>query len=649
MNLLKQTIKQIMPLDEAAMRALKENLHLHLPRPNGLGYLEGILINYAGITGKAQLALPKKCTVVACADHGVAELKLSAYPIETTVHMTRNYLISKGAVANALSNFSGAEMVVIDMGIAAPMDQIPGLIDRKIAYGTKNCANGPAMTREQAVESIHTGIAIANEYAAKGFSCFLPGEMGIANTTSSAAIVATLCGLTPQKATGRGTNISDERLRVKIEVVKKALAVNQPDATDGIDVLAKIGGFELGCITGIILGAAANRSLVVLDGFNTGAAALIAATICPLAKNYLMGSHLAAEPAHQRTLEVLGIRPYMDMKFRLGEATGSSIAVNLLDAMILAYTEITAVNEISIPIKKTPVKTSAFQEKDLEDHILRVQPLQNQVMEACQLYIDNLTKPIHSLGVLEQLAVKIAGITAVPKPGHLKKSMLLFAHDYAASTANSKLTHAFSAHAKADLHLIKVGNANQRSRQQVLAAMKLGINAATEEIQGGKKIIGLATYGAKTKAAAVHLLRAYDKEQSALFVINQLEQVGTPEIAALIGAIIATAELHGVIVLDDFATQVAALYAIHLAPAVKNYLINTESSPLKQHQALLPLLDLPSYLNLDMCIGEGCTSALGIKLIDAALHMLNDMKTFGQAAVAVANDGPGADRQNLTI
>lgn len=649
MNLLKETIKQIMPLDMAAMRTVKESLHLYMPQPSGLGYLEDILVNYAGITGQTQPVLPKKCTVVACADHGVAELKLSAYPIETTVHMTRNYLISKGAVANALSNFSGAEMIVVDMGIAAPMDKIPGLIDRKIAYGTKNCANGSAMTREQALESIHTGIAIANEYVAKGFRCFLPGEMGIANTTSSAAIVATLCGLTPQEATGRGTNISDERLRVKIEVVKQALAVNRPDSADGIDVLMKVGGFELGCITGIILGAAANRSFVVLDGFNTGAAALIAATICPLAKNYLMGSHLAAEPAHQHTLEVLGIRPYMDMKFRLGEATGSSIAVNLLDAMIIAYSEINKLEKVSLPIKKAPLKTSAFLEKDLENHILHIQPLQQQVMEACQLYIDNLTKPIHSLGVLEQLAVKIAGITAAPKPGHLKKSMLLFAHDYAASVANSKLTLAFTAHAKADLHLIKVGNANEQSRAQVLAAMELGINAAAEEIQCGKKIIGLATYGAKTKAAALHLMNAYAKEQSASAAIAQLEQIGTPEIAAMVGAILSTAEHHGVIVLDDFATQVAALYAIHLAPVVKDYLINTESAPLSQHQALLALLDLPSYLNLGMSIGEGCTSALGIKLIDAALHMLNDMKTFGQAAVAVANDGPGAERQNITI
>ncbi|MBQ1511509.1 MAG: nicotinate-nucleotide--dimethylbenzimidazole phosphoribosyltransferase, partial [Selenomonadaceae bacterium] len=295
MSILEETIARIQPLDTAAMQAVGEKLD----DAKGLGHLRELLLRYAGITGESTPEPPKKCTIICCSDHGVAAMGVSAYPPETTVQMTANYLISRGAAANAAANFASSDLLVVDMGIAGDTGNIPCLVNCHIADGTANSALGPAMTREQAITSIESGIKIVSACAENGYRCFLPGEMGIANTTSSAAICAAICGISPEEATGRGTNISDERLAKKISVVGQILETNHPDPTDGLDVLAKVGGFELGCIAGIILGAAAHQSIAVLDGFNAGAAALIAATIAPLSREYVVASHLATERGHQ--------------------------------------------------------------------------------------------------------------------------------------------------------------------------------------------------------------------------------------------------------------------------------------------------------------------------------------------------------------
>lgn len=640
MKFLQQTIRRIKPLDRRAMRQTEKKLAAVLQGAEAFGHLRDILISYAGIVGRDELELPKKCTVIACADHGVAEMKISAYPPETTVQMTKNYLVSKGAVANALSNFSGARMVVVDMGIASPMDGVPGLVDRKIAFGTKNCAKGPAMTREEALRSIRAGIEIAELYAAKGYSCFLPGEMGIANTTSSAAIAAALCGLSPEQATGRGTNISDERLRVKIEVVRAALAANRPDPGDGVDVLAKIGGFELGCIAGLILGAAANRSFVVLDGFNTGAAALIAAALCPLAKQYLMGSHLAAEPAHKKILETLGIRPYMNMQFRLGEATGSSIAVNLLDAIVRAYAQ--DAGAIAPAAKRPPAQTFDLCEEEPTALIAKIKPPDAGCMEQCQFYIDNLTKPIHSLGALEHLAVKIAGITACAKPGMMKKSILGFLPSNSSSPKERGWSRAFAAHAQAALPIVELA-ADGDAEKQIRSAIFAGARLAAAEIEAGRRLLGLRAMTLQENTAA-ELLSAYAAD-GPLDPLQALIARQNLELAAMTGAILSAAANRAAVVLDDFSTQVAALLAVKLAPRALDYLILPGKSPDQRHNVLYDMLPLPAYLNLNMSAGGGAASALGMKLVDASLHMLNDMKTFAQAAVAVADDGPGAQRQ----
>lgn len=334
MKIVQETLAKIKPLDRVVMEKVQERLDNLTKPPGSLGRLEDMVKQFAGITGMERPEIPRKCMVLTAADHGVAHLGVSAYPIETTLHMTRNYVLSKGAVANALSNHCGADLVVVDMGVAGDLSDVPELLQRKIAFGTHNFTEGPAMSREQAVRSLEIGIEIVNEQVSKGYRLFTVGEMGIGNTTASAAILAAFTGMTAEEVTGRGTGISDRRLAIKIEAVRKALAVNKPDPRDGIDVLAKVGGFELGGLAGVMLGAAANRSLVVIDGFNAGAAALVANALHPECKQYLMGSHLSAEKAHQKMTQVLGLQPYVDMGLRLGEATGASLVVNFLDASI---------------------------------------------------------------------------------------------------------------------------------------------------------------------------------------------------------------------------------------------------------------------------------------------------------------------------
>ena len=211
-----------------------------------LGLLNNMIKKYAGIRRTMYPALPKNCMVVTCADHGVAQQGISAYPIETTVHMTANYLVSKGASANAFANYCNADMVVADMGVCGDLSHVEGLLHKKIAYGTADFTKGPAMSRNQAISAIETGIEIVNEKVKEGYSCFSLGEMGIGNTTASAAIVGAFTNLPPEVVTGRGTGISDSRMEIKIAVVKKGLEINNPDITDGIDVLAKVGGFEIG-------------------------------------------------------------------------------------------------------------------------------------------------------------------------------------------------------------------------------------------------------------------------------------------------------------------------------------------------------------------------------------------------------------------
>ena len=333
MSLLETTTARIVPLNRAVMDQARERF----TGLESLGRLAAMVQQYAGITGALPLSLPRNCMVITSADHGVAKHNISAYPIETTMHMTANYLIAKGGSANAFANFCHADMVVVDMGIAGDLSHVPGLWQKKIAYGTQDFTEGPAMTRAQARQAVETGIAIVNNRVRHGYTCFSLGEMGIGNTTSSAAVVAAFTGLSPDIVTGRGTGISDGRFQVKLDIVRQALAVNKPQSSDGLDVLAKVGGFEIGALAGVVIGAAANRCGVVIDGLNTTAAALIAHAIHPICKEYMFASHLSGEPAHILALRHLQLTPCVDMGVRLGEAIGASVVMNLLEASVKFY------------------------------------------------------------------------------------------------------------------------------------------------------------------------------------------------------------------------------------------------------------------------------------------------------------------------
>ena len=593
-----------------------------------LGALTALLSRYACATKSAPAALekPKKCTIICCADHGVAEMQVSAYPPETTAQMTANYLLAKGAVANALANFAKSDLFVADLGIKAPLPPLPALIDRKIAHGTKNSAKGAAMTREEALRALASGIQLAEEKIAQGYRCFLPGEMGISNTTASAAIAACLCNLTPEKATGRGTNISDARLKTKIEVVRQILTVNRPAASDGIDVLQKVGGFELGCIAGLILGAARRGAIVVLDGFNTGAAALIAQALAPAATGYLLPSHLAAEPAHAAILEKLGLTPYMDMRFRLGEATGSSLVADFLDAAIdackSALEDAPAAAAIaaragSIGAAPAAVTLPAFPALDAD------------AADACQKRLDSLAKPIYSLGRLEELAVHLAGVRGVAQPPlAAKRALLIFTHEEL-TPRQQRLTTSFAAHAGAPVTLARLDAAASPT-----AAFAFGQRIA-QELAADCTLVGVSLAAASDDVANEQAARleAALRRAAAGSALDDLLQRLSPALAcssaALLGAISAAAARRCLVVLDDPLTESVARCAESLSPTLAPYLLHVQ----------------PDYLALSLDAGGGIAASLGMRLVDAALHMENDMKTFAETAVAVAADGPGKGRQ----
>ena len=306
------------------------------------GRLVSMVAQYGAATNQENVTIPKPCMIIASADHGVADMGVSAYPKETTVGMTQNYLIPKGAGANSLANYCGATMEVIDMGIDADMSWVPGLRSHKLGMGTKNFVEEPAMTREQAIEGIETGIRLVQEKMANGYNVFLVGEMGISNTTASALMTAKFAGLTAEEATGRGTNISDERLKLKQRIVHDVLVKYQDiPKDDAIGILAAVGGFEFTCIVGVILGAAANHGMVIIDGFNTSACALVAKTLVPSSMDYVMASHLSAEKAAKSSLQNLGLEAYVDLGLCLGEASGGSVQMGMLDLAVHMYKSVT--------------------------------------------------------------------------------------------------------------------------------------------------------------------------------------------------------------------------------------------------------------------------------------------------------------------
>jgi nicotinate-nucleotide--dimethylbenzimidazole phosphoribosyltransferase len=641
MNPIEETIAQITWPDEAAQAKVRHILQENSDLAGSLGKLSAILLKYVGIIRNSQPCPPKKCTIICCADHGVAAMGVSAYPPQTTLQMTRNYLVSRGAAANALANYAGSKLAVADLGISADAGHLPGLIPARIAAGTCNSAKGPAMTHEEALRSIAAGIQLAEKGIQQGFRCFLPGEMGIANTTSSAAIAAVCCKLTPEEAAGRGTNISDARLQKKIAVIHQILQANQPDPADGIDILAKVGGFEFGAICGIILGAAAHHACVILDGFNTGAAALIAQRLCPRVTSYIIASHLAAEKAHRAVLAQLGLTAGMDLGLRLGEACGSSIMAHMLDAAISAYHEIQD-GTIQPPTDNTshaaiyldeqmPSDLRALSDKTFGFYLDTIPSLHKTAMAACQKRIDNLAKPIYCLGCLEAIAAELAGILDDERPAKKLAMGLIAFTPSQASPSRFRLLHAFTEHINAETVVL----AHIRKTCTDSEAFEFG-RIQGEEISLGCTCVGIAlmdendtpchTKAAQLKAALCRpdgSLR-YPAEEFLSHVPDGLHH----DAAAVLGAIFAVAHSSSLAVIDNEAIEIISRYAEQLYPDIRPFILHVQ----------------PAMLQLGIT-ASGIVACLGLSIVQAALFMLNDMKSFAETKVSIADDGPGAGKQ----
>ncbi len=338
MNGIKKVVKNITMPDYKLMEKAQVRLN-SLTKPQGsLGRLEELAKQIVGITKREDPQIKNKVIFTLAADHGVAEEKVSAYPKEVTAQMVYNFL-SGGAGINVLAKHIGARVVIVDIGVAIDLKSHPKLIIKKINYGTKNMAKGPAMTRPEAIKSIKTGIEIVEDEIRQGVDIIGTGDMGIANTAASSAITAVFTQRKVEEVTGRGTGINDGALENKIRVIKKAVALNRPNPEDPIDALSKVGGFEIGGLTGIILAAAAKRIPIVIDGFISGAAALVAYHIEPKVKNYMIASHCSVEIGHKIILEHIGLKPILDLNLRLGEGTGAALGINIIEAGIKILTQ----------------------------------------------------------------------------------------------------------------------------------------------------------------------------------------------------------------------------------------------------------------------------------------------------------------------
>lgn len=321
----------IPPLDETSMAAARARQDL-LTKPQGsLGRLEALSIQLAGITGQPRPRLPRKAVIVMAGDHGVVRNGVSAYPSEVTPQMVLNFLAG-GAAINVLARQAAARVTVVDVGVNYDFAVVDGLVHRKVAYGAADFTRTPALTAAQADAALQVGLDVVEAEIAAGLDLLATGDMGIGNTTPSAAIVAALSGRPVASVTGRGTGVDTAGLARKVAAIEAALALHRPDPADAFDVLCKVGGLEIAGLAGTIIGAASHRIPVVIDGFISGAAALIAVGLAPAARAYIVPSHRSVEIGHTAIFELLGTQPLFDLDLRLGEGTGAVLAFHLVEA-----------------------------------------------------------------------------------------------------------------------------------------------------------------------------------------------------------------------------------------------------------------------------------------------------------------------------
>ena len=336
-------VRAVQPLDQKAMLAAEAHQARLAKPPGSLGRLEELSVQMAGITGKVHNELPRKQLLVFAADNGVVAEGVSSAPQSVTMQQTINLTRGKTGAAVLAKRF-GCGLTVCDVGVNADLCE-SAVLNRKIAYGTKNICAGPAMTREQALQAILTGAAVAENVDADAVGI---GEMGIGNTTTSSAVLAVLLGADVDKVTGRGGGITEESFRKKKAVIRTAIAVNRPNRDDVIDVLAKVGGFDLAAMCGAFLGAAASRRAAVIDGFISAVAALCAVRLCPLVRGYLIPSHASFEIGYRLAMEELALRPLFDLGMRLGEGSGCPLTFQVLDAACAVMNNMASFDEAGI-------------------------------------------------------------------------------------------------------------------------------------------------------------------------------------------------------------------------------------------------------------------------------------------------------------
>jgi len=350
MSILDDTLPRIAPLDQQAMVAAAARQE-RLTKPSGaLGRLESLSVQLAGIAGLDRPRFDRRVVVVAAASHGVADEGVSAYPSAVTTQMVHNFLAG-GAAINVLADNAGARLVVVDAGVAGELPAHPQLHDRKLARGTRNMLREPALPPGHARRIVEAGIEFVHTLGNDSSTLIALGEMGIGNTTSAAAITAATLGVAPELVTGRGTLIDDGRLRRKIAVIRQAIGLHHPDPRDGLHLLATLGGYEIGFLAGCCLGAAAKRMPVVLDGYITGVAALIAARLSPRVRDYLIAGHRSVEPGHRILLEHLELVPLLDLDLRLGEGSGAALALPIVVAAARLLDEMATFGEAGVSEK----------------------------------------------------------------------------------------------------------------------------------------------------------------------------------------------------------------------------------------------------------------------------------------------------------
>lgn len=355
---LNEVIAGIKPIDADAMWKAAERQEQLTKPPGSLGRLEELSIRLAGIIGTERPSIRRKTIIVAAGDHGVTAQNVTGYPPEVTSQMVLNFLAG-GAAINVIAKTTSVDLVIVDAGVGAPLPPHPDL--RVVGKGqpAKDISRGPAMSRKDSEHAVMAGVQLAIEAADGGADILGTGDMGIGNTTPSSAITSAITGRQPRETTGRGTGRTDDELERKIAVVHRALAVSKPDPTDGLDVLSKVGGYEIGILTGVVLGGAYARRPVVLDGFISGAAALIAHTLCLTVDDYLIAAHESAESGHRVVLEHLGLRPLLNLDMRLGEGSGAALAMPLIEAAAACLSDMATFEEASVSNRSSELEFRA--------------------------------------------------------------------------------------------------------------------------------------------------------------------------------------------------------------------------------------------------------------------------------------------------